>query len=177
MRSRAGAMRRSDLLSTLLLIGLASASPLRAGNREFKRLVRDMRTQCHSAPMGTGFLSCLARWFSPHGVSGLHMAIFDDPEASRRLQAVGFEELVQKSVGTDMAPMVRVRSRSRGEHTFIYARPEGRKAELLIVTADPREVVVISLKLDPQTFQAWMDHPDRMGHSVRGGERQETAAK
>ncbi len=161
-------MRRSDLLSAVLLIGLVSACPLRAGNREFKRLVRDLRAQCHSTPMGTGLLGCLVRWCSPRGVSGLHMAIFDDPEASRRLQAADFEGLVGKSVGADMAPMVRVRSRSKGEHTFIYARPEGRKAELLIVSADPREVVVISLKVDPQTFQAWMDDPGRMGRSARG---------
>lgn len=161
-------MTRSELLSAVLLVGLVSASPLRAGNREFKRLVRDMRAQCHSAPMGTGFIGCLARWFSPRGVSGLHLAIFDDPEASRKLQAAGVEGLVQTSVGADMAPMVRVHSPSKGEHTFIYARPEGRKAELLIVSADPREVVVISLKVDPQVFQAWMDDPGRMGRSARG---------
>lgn len=160
-------MRRSDLLSAALLIGLLSASPLQAGNPAFKRLVRDLRAQCHSAPMGTGFLGCLARWFSPSGVSGLHMAIFDDREASQRLQAADLEGLVQKSIGTEMAPMVRVRSRSRGEHTYIYARPEGRKAELLIVTADPREVAVISLKVDPETFQTWMDDPEHMGRRAQ----------
>ena len=142
-------------------------------DREFKRLVRDLEAQCHRSPMGTGFLGWLARLFSPHGVSGLRMAIFDDPEASRRLQAGDFDALVQGSVGGGMAPMIRVRSQARGERTVIYARPEGGKAEFLIVAADPREVVVVSLRVDPKTFQTWMEDPVHLGRHARHGERPE----
>jgi hypothetical protein len=162
-------MGRSELLAPVLLAGLIATSPLRAGDREFKQVVRDFQTQCHRAPMGGGWLGWLARCFSPRGVSGLRLAIFDDPEASRQILAADFEGRVRRTVeGSGMAPLIRSYSRSQGERTFIYARPEGRKAELLSVTAAPREVGVVSLKLDPETFRTWMDDPERMGRRACG---------
>jgi hypothetical protein len=164
-------MAASDLLRMTLLAGLVSASPLRAGDREFKRLVRDVRAQCHTTPMGTGFLGFLVRCCSPRGVSGLRMAIFDDPAASRRMLGIDVEGFVQKSIGTGMGRMVRVRNPRTGELTLIYAGSEGRRAELLMVTVDPQEVAVFSLKVDPKRLQAWMDDPGHLTQRVNGEAR------
>lgn len=166
-------MRPSDLSRAALLAGLVFASPLHAGNREFKQLVREMRSQYHKAPIGTGFLGFLARCFSPKGISGLHMAIFDELDAKHQLIGADFEGLVQRSIGPDMAPMVLVRSNRTGERTVIYAKPSGKRTELLIVTADPHDVVVVSLNVDPETLQKWMDDPGRMGKQAHGGKQPE----
>ena len=168
-------MAASDLLRVTLLAGLVSAAPLRAGDREFKRLVRDVQAQCHTAPLGTGFLGFLVRCCSPRGVSGLRMAIFDDPAASRRMREMDVEGFVQRSIGTGMARMVRVRSPRTGELTLIYAGSEGRRTELLMVTTDPQEVAVFSLKVDPKRLQAWMEDPGHLAQRVHGGERSQEA--
>lgn len=164
-------MTPSNFLRVALLAGVASLSPLRAGNGEFKQLVRALEAQCHQAPIGTGFLGVLARCFSPSGVSGLHMAIFDEMDPNHRILGANFERLVQESIGTDRVPMVRVSSSRTGERTLIYAKPQGRMTELLIVTSDPHDVVVVSLSVDARTLQAWLDDPGHMDQEAKGGRR------
>ena len=162
-------MRAGSLLVPLVLAGLAAASPLQAGTREFKRLVKALRAESHCSPTGTGFLGFLARCSSPKGTRALHLAVFDDPKAARQLQAVDVEALLARTVGSAMAPVVRVDSRTRGEHTVIYAQPRGPWTELLIVSFEPDEVAVVSLEVDPATFRTWIEHPDRKERTTAGG--------
>lgn len=157
-------------LGCLLLAGiLAGPAPLRAGTREFRGVVRDLRARCACAPQGTGCLGWIARCCSPRGMHGLHMAIFDLPPATRGLAPGELEALVREKVGSAMAPIVRVRSSRSGEHTLIYARAARRRADLLLVSAEPREIVVMSFQLDPGAFRSWMEAPEGMGDRARGG--------
>ncbi len=161
-------MGRDRLGSLLLAVILAGPAPLRAGTREFRAVVRDLRTRCACAPMGTGCLGWIARCFSPHGVHGFRMAVFDLPPAAPDLASGALEALVREKAGSTMAPIVRVRNPRSGEHTLIYARAERRRADLLLVSTEPREIVVMSFQLDPRAFRSWMETPDRMGGRARG---------
>ena len=161
-------MKPSSTLRVMLVAGLVSAGPLHGGAREFKHLVTELRTHCHKAPMGTGFLGFIVRCFSPEGISGLRLAIFDGLEVGDRIPSADFEGLVRQSMGPEVTPLVLVRSPRTGERTLIYAKPHGKRAELLVAMAGQQEVVVVSLEVDPELFQAWLDDPGRMGKRARG---------
>ncbi len=154
-------------LAPVLAAVLVAGVPVQARDRAFSRLVDRLEAHYQKAPMGTGFLGFLARCFSPEGVSGLRMAIFEDVDSRRAPLGGDFDAFVQKTVGSDRVPMVRI-SRKDGERVYLYARPQGERMELLVVAAEATEAVVLSMKVDPERFQAWMDDPEglarRRGH-------------
>lgn len=149
---------------SLLLAGLLVALPARAGDKEFDQLVSRLRTHYQKAPMGTGFLGFIARCFSPSGVSGLRMAIFEDVQGTKHALGEDFDAFVQRTVGPDRTPMIRV-SRRNGERVFIYLQPKGNQAELLLVAAEAHDAVVMKMRLDPERLQEWMDNPEGMARS------------
>jgi len=169
-------MTPSNALRGLLVAGLVSASALQGGTREFKHLVKDLRTHCHKAPTGTGFLGLMARCFAPEGIRGLRMAIFEDLEERDRMPGAAFEDLVRRTMGPELTPLVLVRSQRLGERTLIYAKPHGQRADLLIATAEEHEMVVLSLEVDPEQLQTWLNDPARLGERARGEKEPEAVA-
>jgi len=158
-----GRLALAPVLAALLVAGV----PVQARDRAFSRLVDRLEAHYQKAPMGMGFLGFLARCFSPEGVSGLRMAIFEEVDSRRAPLGGDFDAFVQKTVGSDRVPMVCI-SRKDGERVYLYARPQGERMELLVVAAEATEAVVLSMKVDPERFQAWMEDPEglarRRGH-------------
>lgn len=152
-----GRLALAPVLAALLVAGV----PVQARDRAFSRLVDRLEAHYQKAPMGTGFLGFLARCFSPEGVSGLRMAIFEEVDSRRAPLGADFDAFVQRTVGPDRTPMVRI-SRKDGERVYLYARPQGERVELLVVAAESTEAVVLSMKVDPERFQAWMEDPEGM---------------
>jgi len=161
-------MTPSSILRMMLVLGLLSSVPLHSATREFKQLVKELRIHCHKAPIGTGFLGFMARCFSPEGVSGLRLAIFEDLEAGDQVSGADFEDLVRHSVGLEVVPLVVVRRQPTGERTLVYAKPNGKRTELLIATAEQQEIVLLTLKVHPALFQHWLNDPGRMAKQARG---------
>lgn len=151
---------------SLLLSALLMALPARAGDRDFDRLVDRLQTHYQKAPMGMGFLGFIARCFSPSGISGLRMAVFDEVDSAPLGE--DFDTFVQKTVGPERTPFVRV-SRRNGERVYIYLQPRGSKAELLLVAAEKHEAVVLKMRLDPERMQEWMANPEGMARKKRAG--------
>ncbi len=145
----------------LLLAALLIALPARAGDKEFDQLVGRLQSHYQKAPMGTGFLGFMARCFSPNGVSGLRMAIFEDVDSDRKPLGQDFDAFVKQTVGADREPFVRVRSRN-GEQVYIYLQPKGSKAELLLIAAEKHDAVVMKMRLDPDKLQEWVTNPEGM---------------
>ena len=67
--------------------------------------------------------------------------------------------------------MVRSYSRRTGEHSFIYARNDGKDLKLLIVNVQPNEAAVIQVKLDPEKFEKFIDE-----NAIGGTHRQRSRA-
>jgi len=139
----------------LIAISLLIALPLYA---DFGSIERALRSKLGS-PTWIPFLG-LARVASnvihPEGMHDFQLAVFehggfDGREAALLMsrEAGGFTRLVH--------------SRSRDEWTFVYCRPgESGRVELLILTSDSSETVLVRCDLDAEQFARSMDKPEKL---------------
>ena len=140
---------------TLIALSLLIALPLYA---DFNSIERALRARL-GAPTWIPFLG-LARVASnvvhPDGVHDFQLAVFehgklDGREAALILsrEAQGFSQVVH--------------SRSRDEWTLIYCRPIGNeRVEMLILTSDASETVLVRCDLDADAFARSMDNPEKL---------------
>jgi hypothetical protein len=156
---------RPILLAALLLV--PAASP--AADREFRQIVDRLSEHYQKRPSrGMGFLGFLANCFSPTGVSRLKMAVFEDVKPERPL-AGDFEGFLKATVGSGFHPFVTVRSNRDGEHVYIYAREVGERMDLLMVSAQRNEAVVLKVRLAPEALEKWMSEPGKMARNSASG--------
>jgi hypothetical protein len=144
----------------LMVVSLLIALPLYA---DFRSIERALRTRL-GEPTWIPFLG-LARVASnvvhPKGVHDFQLAVFehgrlDGEEAALLMsrEAAGFTRLVH--------------ARSRGEWTFVYCRPGAAgRVELLILTSDASETVLVRCDVDAQTFADEMDEPETLARAGR----------
>ena len=153
-------MRTECCLLALGLVSTLGAAPATAGDREFHEIVQRLAAAYQKKPLPfMGFASFVGRFAQPEGVSGLTMAIFDDVNPSRGLDPAGFDEFVQGVAGSDYHSMVRVRSNRDGEQTYIYVREDRKGYEMLLLSLETSDAVVIKMHLNPNAMEAWMDDP------------------
>jgi len=152
--------RDNLLVSALGFLLLATLLPGRAsaGDGEFNAIVPRLSDQYQKRPMRfMGLIDFIANRATPRGVSHLKMAIFDDLDSSRHPADSEFESFMQQVAGAEFHPFVHVRSNRDGEHTFIYARDVGKSVEMLIVTMEQTEAVVLKMRLKPEAMESgWM---------------------
>jgi hypothetical protein len=160
MESMEATMRtRSSLLALGLMVTLGAAAA-HAGDREFHEIVQRLSAAYQKKPMPfMGFVSLVGRFAEPEGVSGLRIAIFSDVDASRHLDAAGFDAFVQGVAGADYHSLVRVRSGHDSDQTYIYVREAKGGYEMLVVNLDPSDAVVVKMHLNPKAMEGWMDKP------------------
>jgi hypothetical protein len=153
--------------SRWLLCGLLLALPLGAGEPSFNKVKACLVQRYRAEPVsGMGFMGLMARCFTPSGVHGFRMAVIEEaPEAQTLDEA--FEKQLSEAIDPSYSPFVRVKSER--ERIFIYLREAGKRFDLLLVTAEPREAVVMTMRLDPSALQQWMDDPEGMSHRSRQG--------
>jgi hypothetical protein len=153
-------VRTKSCLLALAFMATVSAAPATAGDREFNQIVQRLSATYQKKPMPfMGLVSFAARFAQPEGVSGLKMAIFDDVDPSLAPDATGFDAFVQRVAGPDYCPMVRVRSNRDREQTYIYVREAKGGYEMLLLSLEPSEAVVMKMHLNPKAMEAWVDEP------------------
>lgn len=152
--------RRSSLLAPALAVALLAPSAVQASPRDFDRVVDKVAERYHKRPgWGCGLLSFLGRCFTPSGVHGLRMAYIEDaPE----VPAESLDGLLEGIVGSGFRPFVKVGSRRDHGCVHIYTQELGRDVELLLVSLEPKEAVVVQMRLEPEAFRAWLDDPEGM---------------
>jgi len=159
---------RSLLLAALCL---ALALPASAGDASFHRLVGTLSRHYQTRPVaGLGFAAFVARLFTPSGVHRLSLAVFDElPEQKGPIEDATFERAVREAVDPSYIPFIRVISGPRHELTCVYLREAGKSFDLLLVTAQSREAVVVGMRLDPDAMAKWMDDPEGMSRKCGKG--------
>ena len=158
MRSRCELWTRAALLCLLLPFLPALAA---AGDQQFDTLVDRMSDYCQKRPMwGMGLISFIANRFTPHGVAHLQMAVFDDIPSTRGKSVEELTTSLESVVGPDYQSFVRDRNNRSGEVSLIYVREAGKnRFEMLIVSIDPTDAVLMKMRLDPDAMRDWMDEP------------------
>ena len=165
-------MRIKTCLVAASLMTAISTAPALAGDREFHEIVQRLSAAYQKKPMPfMGLISFAARFKQPEGVSGLKMAIFDDVDPSRAPDPADFDAFVQRVAGRDYCPMVRVRSNRDGEQTFIYVRDAKGGYEMLLLSLERSDAVVMKMHLNPKAMEGWVDEPVDQGKNWGHGSR------
>jgi hypothetical protein len=145
---------------------LASATPARAGDREFHEIVTRIGDTCHEHPMrGMGLVSFISRPFMPSGVGGLKLAIFEGVDLTHQPCAQDLDSLMQNVAGSTYYPFVRVHSKRGGEQTYIYLHDVKNASELLILNVDSSDTVLVKVRIKPEAMKDWIDDPVGQGRS------------
>lgn len=136
-------MRRMLFALMLLLVTV----PLFAG--DFDQVARAIEKRGALQRQWIPFLG-LARTFvraaAPDGVHDFQLAVY---ERSNGADWAGVEQSFIAAAGSEYQPFVTTRERS-GESTKILARPRGKLLELLILTRDSEDTVLIRVVADPE---------------------------
>ncbi len=168
--------RRTRLIPILLLsVALLLAVPLTAAAKggEFESVVKHIKTRYKAKRKGMPLLG-LARFavriVRPAGVKSFQLAIFEDQDFSDATEDADLGRAVRGALDPSWQPIVRVISKPDKEQTHIYAKGSGKSIKLLVVNIEPREAVVVQVKVNPRTFAKWMKDPEIMGISLASKE-------
>jgi hypothetical protein len=112
-----------------------------------------------------GFARTFVRVAHPRGVHDVQIAVF---EGKGRVDPAELDTLMRRRAGRDYAPLVRVRSRKQQESTFIYARPHGDLLELLVLTNDSDDTVLVHVVVDPNAAMRYLSDDPRSVARVAG---------
>jgi hypothetical protein len=165
-------MRITKLVpATCAIVAILAAVPVRAADREFHEIVNRLAATYHKKPMPfVGFVSFVARFAQPQGVSGMKFAIFDDIDPSLSPDENEFDAFMQSIVGSEFQPFVRVHSHRDHEQIYVYLHNVKESSEMLVVTIDSSDAVVVKMRLKPEAMKNWMDDPVGEGkHSACNG--------
>ena len=157
------------ILGAALLQMLPAAA--RAGDAEFHSLVERMSDYYQKRPLRhLEWLNFFANRFTPGGVSHFQMAVFDDVDASRTPPSEDFKSSLASLVGPSYRPFVNVHDIRGGEWTCIYTREsEKERIEMLIISIDSSDAVLMNMQLTPEAVRRWLDDPLQRARDARSG--------
>ena len=153
-------------------VALALSSDQAHGD-DFGRIVHHIEASYHvhrNHRFLMGFAGLVVKFWHVAGVKNFKAAVFEDQhllldEPDRRL-----DEIVQSAGKHGWQPIVKSYSRHNDEHSYIYARTEGKDLRLLIVSVEPNEAAVLQVKVDPEKLTRFIDE------NVGPGEHRHAAA-
>lgn len=154
------------LVLVLCAYGVASAS-----GREFHGVVHAIEKTYgvhHAHIPFLGLAMLLAR---PEGVHALRVAVFENFKMGP--DATDVTGLVEKTLGPDWHPFVRVWSRDGHENTLIYTNPSEGNMHMMIVSLESSEATVVELNVSDRAVEKWLKEPGE--EAERSGHRQQDA--
>ena len=154
-------MKRAVMVALALC---ALALPLRA---DFDAIVNAIETHSGLHRVRIPFLGIarFAVWIvRPSGVSDFQLATWEGHSVIDRRQA---KAILRSAAGRGYSPVVETTSARTGEWAFIYGRPHGREVEVLVVSHDSSDTVVVRAVVDAQTFSQHFDEPEKLSRIGR----------
>jgi hypothetical protein len=135
----------------LVLVILAAATQAHAGefDRVARALERDASLDREWIPF-LGMARTLIRVVEPQGVHDLQLAVYSTPGRSDWNHLV---RTMTANAGPQFRPMISAKERS-GESVLVLARPQGKLLEMLILTRDGEETVLVRVLADPAEAQS-----------------------
>ena len=140
----------ADSCDSLLAL-LIPAAVVLAGSGEggFDGVVRSIESKYHVHATRIpfmGLVSLISRKATHGGVSGLHVAEFEN--FTEPVDGDELNRMVEEKLGPGWERMIRETSR-RKEQTLIFMHPEGERMGLFVVDKDGDEMDVVQVSVDP----------------------------
>jgi len=159
-------------LAVLSFLVLLTPTAISAQAKGFKGVVEHIEKNYHGKRTHIPFLGLanfVVKIVRPAGVKSFKLAVFEEQDFLRAPSTTTFDAAMRSLMPKEWLPLVRVSSR-RGEaaRTFIYAKPAGKDMQLMTVVLEPREAVVIEVRLNPDAVAKFLDNPRVMGVSLAG---------
>lgn len=108
-----------------------------------------------------GMVNFFVKVARPAGTKDMKLAIFEDlPIIDAEVDG---PNLLAGTLGPEWKPFVRVHSRRDNETVTIYAKMAGKDMRILMAVLEPREAVIMQLKVNKKALQRWFEDPVRMG--------------
>jgi hypothetical protein len=158
---KAETRRSTGLLAVICMFLLA---PPAAKADDFGKVVSVIEAEYH-VHRNYGFLMSLAgvavKCSHVAGVKVFKAALFenqhlDAAELDRRL-----DEMVERASSSGWRPLVKHVSRHGREHEYIYARTRGSDLDVLLVSVEPDEAVVLQVKINPSKLSQFINEHAR----------------
>lgn len=151
----------------ICLVALLVPTVVLAGRSQdgFDGVVSSLESRYHAhatrIPL-LGLITFVARRAARQDVSNLHVAEFED--FSQKVDGDELNRMVDEKIGSRWQRIVRETSRSGGEETLIYMRPEGRRMGIFVVDVDGHEIDVVQVSVDPDHLNGKLDLYEHHGH-------------
>ena len=99
----------------------------------------------------------------PEGVHDFQLVTF---EGADRLDPQELQNILRTQIGPGYTPLVRAWSRRKGEWSFIYAKPEGQRIDLVILSHDDDDTVLVRVDVDATIIAREIEKHPREVHSA-----------
>lgn len=149
---------------TAILLTTVLATPAAARDREFDDIVHRIESHYHTRRTWIPFLglaNLVVKAAQPYGARGFKLAIFENLHCDGPCNPVDIPDL-----SPDWQKVIRMISKRNGEVVHIYARPNGDRLKMMIVTAEPHEAVVVQVDVQPEELARQVEkarrHSDRV---------------
>lgn len=96
----------------------------------------------------------------------IRVAFFEDQDFNSRGAIAGFKSSLTNAMGETWSPLVQTLSAKDEEQTYIFVRNAGEKFNVLVVTIEHREAVVVQVDLKPATLAMLLRDPNEMGKAI-----------
>jgi hypothetical protein len=137
-------------------------------NDDFGNIVRYIESEYHvhrNYPFLMGLAGLAARTWPGTGVKDVKIALFENQHLLQTASDRDLDELVQTAGNSGWQPLIKSFSRHSGDHSYIYAKPEGKYLTLLVVNVEPSEAEVVEVKIDPKELEQFIN--EHNGHGPR----------
>ena len=144
-----------------------------AGNGEggFDGVVNSIESRYHAhatrIPL-LGLISIISRKATHDGVSGIHVAEFDNFSAS--VDGDELNRMVEEKLGQGWERVIRETSRNGNEQTLIFMHPEGNRVGLFVLDLDGHELDVVQVSVDPDHLSQSIGHYEHHHENDRDGD-------
>lgn len=166
-------MRRLLWIPVCAVALIAPVAVLAGGDSGFNSVVSSIESRYHAhatrIPL-MGAMSLIAHKTSHGGVSGVHIAEFDNFQ--EHVDGDELNDLVEQKLGQGWERMIRETGKkgpdgTSREQTLIFAHPEGDRMGLFVLDLDGNELDVVQVSVDPAHLNETVSKYDHDGGSGR----------
>jgi hypothetical protein len=153
---------------TVVMLTLAPAASL-AGDESFSSVVKHIKSNYHARQQGFFGAMMLARFavkfIKPAGVKNFKAVLLKDLDYS---EAPGpgngqFHSFIRNKIDLRWTPLVQYSSPREKQWTYVYVTREKEDVQLLVVTLQQKDAVVLQAKFSPAKLVEFMNNPQIMG--------------
>jgi hypothetical protein len=94
------------------------------------------------------------------------VVFFENQEFNSRGDITRFKASLVNAVGPTWSPLIQTLSATEESQTYIFLRQAGEKFNVLVVTIERHDAVIVQVNLKPATLAMLLKDPNEMGKAI-----------